>query len=105
MNWFNHRKEMCGLKVKITELKREKAGDKVLIKDLANKLAAAEETIKHLRGKAEFSMPSSMQGKFYNACTDSCDMIDGPCACGAWHSAKEWIEKLNKRIESLGGSL
>lgn len=21
----------------------------------------------------------------YNACTDACDMWDGPCACGAWH--------------------
>lgn len=21
----------------------------------------------------------------YNACTDPCDMWDGPCACGAWH--------------------
>lgn len=21
----------------------------------------------------------------YNACTDRCDMRDGPCACGAWH--------------------
>ena len=21
----------------------------------------------------------------FNACTDPCDMWDGPCACGAWH--------------------
>ncbi len=25
----------------------------------------------------------------YNACTDSCDMYDGPCACGAWHYPDE----------------
>lgn len=23
--------------------------------------------------------------KQYNACTDPCDMWNGPCACGAWH--------------------
>lgn len=23
--------------------------------------------------------------KQWNACTDECDMFDGPCACGAWH--------------------
>lgn len=22
----------------------------------------------------------------HNACTDECDMFNGPCACGAWHS-------------------
>lgn len=21
----------------------------------------------------------------HNACTDACDMWEGPCACGAWH--------------------
>lgn len=23
--------------------------------------------------------------KRYNACTDPCDMWEGPCCCGAWH--------------------
>ncbi len=28
----------------------------------------------------------------YNACTDPCDMINGPCACGAWHCLdEEWV--------------
>lgn len=26
----------------------------------------------------------------YNACTDRCDMLDGPCACGAWHKIDGW---------------
>lgn len=25
-----------------------------------------------------------------------CDAIDGPCACGAWHSREEWVDKLFK---------
>lgn len=29
----------------------------------------------------------------YNVCSDPCDMIDGPCACGAWHSpTDEWVQ-------------
>lgn len=28
----------------------------------------------------------------HNACTDACDMIQGPCACGAWHYLdEEWV--------------
>ena len=69
------------------------------------KVTVKDAIIKHLRGKAEFDMPADMRGRFHNACTDSCDMIDGPCACGAWHNAKEWIKNLcqqvsaNKKIE------
>ena len=64
-----------------------------------------QDSNKHLKGKAEFDMPAAMQGRFYHACTDSCDMIDGPCACGARHSAKEWVGKLNKTIEQLQAKL
>jgi len=29
----------------------------------------------------------------YNACTDPCDMIKGPCVCGAWHNLEEeWVK-------------
>ena len=66
------------------------------------KLDNAKADIEHLRKKAEFDMPQEMQGRFHNGnCPDPCDMIDGPCACGAWHSAKEWIGKLVKRVEQL----
>ena len=30
-------------------------------------------------------MPVRWIGKIYNACTDPCDMLYGPCACGAFH--------------------
>ena len=28
--------------------------------------------------------------RFHNACSDPCDMLIGPCACGAWHHLKDW---------------
>ena len=31
--------------------------------------------------------------KQYNACSDPCDMLFGPCACGAWHFG-EHIERM-----------
>ncbi len=44
-------------------------------------------------------MPRLWMGQVYNACTDPCDMLQGPCACGAWHHLEEWIitrKKLTK---------
>lgn len=41
------------------------------------------------------AMPKHLIGKFHNACVDPCDMLVGPCACGAWHHWEEWdIEKV-----------
>lgn len=65
---------------------------------LADQLTDAEDTIKHLRRKAEFDMPEDTHGRFFNACTDPCDMIDGPCACGATHSAREWFGRLCRKL-------
>lgn len=36
-------------------------------------------------------MPKEWIGKIYNACTVPCDMLYGPCVCGAWHHFDEWI--------------
>jgi hypothetical protein len=36
------------------------------------------------------SMPTEWLGQFWNACTEPCDMLIGPCACGAWHHLYEW---------------
>lgn len=44
------------------------------------------------------SMPPEYIGKFYNACTDPCDMLQGPCACGAWHHQKEWLDWLQEEV-------
>ncbi len=44
-------------------------------------------------------MPKEWIGQYYNACTDPCDMLCGPCACGATHHLDEWVisrKKLTK---------
>lgn len=44
-----------------------------------------------IAAKLPAAKPGELRGwpdwapKQYNACTDPCDMFDGPCACGAWH--------------------
>lgn len=27
---------------------------------------------------------------YFNGCSDRCDLLQGPCACGASHSIDEW---------------
>ena len=46
-------------------------------------------------------MPESWIGQVYNACTDPCDMLYGPCVCGAWHHLDEWIIT-RKKLTSEG---
>lgn len=43
----------------------------------------------------------------YNASTDPCDMLEGPCACGAWHKGMSdaeleaaWVAKFNKGCDA-----
>jgi len=40
------------------------------------------------------SMPQKYIGLFYNACSEPCDMLQGPCACGAWHHQEEWPDEI-----------
>ena len=69
------------------------------IEPLQAELADRQVTIKHLRSKAEFDMPDEMRGRFHNGkCPEACDMVDGPCACGATHKVKEWLGKLVKDL-------
>ena len=35
-------------------------------------------------------MPLEYIGNYYNACAEPCDMLAGPCACGATHTLDEW---------------
>ena len=39
-------------------------------------------------------LPSEIVGEFWNACTDPCDTLCGPCVCGAWHHIHDWPEWL-----------
>ena len=44
-------------------------------------------------------MPEKFLGKFFNACTESCDFIEGPCACGAWHHLRDWPKEVRDNIK------
>jgi hypothetical protein len=44
------------------------------------------------------TMPEAYYGKFYNACTEPCDMLQGPCACGAWHRQGEWPDQIQMEV-------
>jgi len=48
------------------------------------------------KGQPLLPMPEEWIGMIYNASNDPCDMLYGPCACGAWHSLDEWIIKRKK---------
>ena len=38
----------------------------------------------------------------HNACNERCDMLIGPCACGAWHKLKDWEDRIPKKeIENV----
>lgn len=45
-------------------------------------------------------MPIDRIGDFFNgSCPDPCDMIKGPCVCGAWHHLRDWPTELLERIK------
>ena len=45
------------------------------------------------------NMPIEYIGKFYNGgCPDPCDMLSGPCACGASHKQEEWPNWLQLEV-------
>ena len=44
------------------------------------------------------SWPDDWTDQHHNGCNDACDMLVGPCVCGAWHSADdEWVKELLKK--------
>ena len=48
------------------------------------------------------SWPEEWTRYHHNACNEPCDMLVGPCACGAWHTAdEEWVKdelKLHRAV-------
>lgn len=38
--------------------------------------------------------PQEWTERNYNGCNEPCDMLIGPCACGAWHHAEDWDDAL-----------
>ena len=46
------------------------------------------------------SMPEEHIGRFRNGRhnPDPCDMLSGPCACGAWHRQEEWPNEIQMAV-------
>ena len=44
------------------------------------------------------SMPEEYVGQFFNGCVDPCDMLQGPCACGASHHQEEWPDSIQLEV-------
>lgn len=39
--------------------------------------------------------------KIYNGSHQPCDAMEGPCSCGAWHSKKEMVRKINLKRKEI----
>jgi hypothetical protein len=61
----------------------------------AQHLRPKHTTVLHVNQQSGLlSWPDDWFDYRYNACNKPCDMLIGPCACGAWHKIKEdWIQK------------
>ena len=53
-------------------------------------------------------IPEEYAGQFYNGSNEACDMLVGPCACGATHDIEEWLDvmkDLEEKNKVLGEAL
>jgi len=67
--------------------------------EAANKRAEKSE----FNPRLNMAFPVEWIGQYRNGgCTDPCDMISGPCACGATHHFDEWIIKRKKLVQGKG---
>jgi len=64
-----------------------------------NDLSVDENGNKHFNSNNGLaSMPTKYIGMYYNASTEPCDMLSGPCSCGAWHHQEEWPDNLQLEV-------
>ena len=104
--------EIQQLQAKFEAAEKETGKWKKLYKDeneLATKLLQARSKLTKRAEKSEFkprlnmAFPVEWIGQYRNGgCTDPCDMISGPCACGATHHFDEWIIKRKKLVQGKG---
>lgn len=60
-------------------------------KNELKRLVAMSEDAAVQQRRAIVAVPKHWPAR-HNACTDPCDMLQGPCACGAYHSLDEdWV--------------
>lgn len=67
-----------------------------------NDLVAVVESVASSNGLIPFP---TTEPPHYNACNEPCDMLSGPCACGAWHTVEErWVRNVLWKLNSSKGS-
>lgn len=59
--------------------------------ELRRQLWEAHEMLLRVRESTLLGFPDDAV-PYYNASNDPCDMLEGPCRCGAWHSLPEWLD-------------
>lgn len=51
-----------------------------------------------IKDKKGVIMPSNI--KLYNSSNEPCDMLIGPCSCGAWHKVEDLKERIDKQEQN-----
>ena len=77
----------------------------MLFRSLCDRLEAANKRAEksEFNPRLNMAFPVEWIGQYRNGdCTDPCDMISGPCACGATHHFDEWIIKRKKLVQGKG---
>ena len=55
--------------------------------------AAAKQQLKRINGSVPW--PQDWTDRHYNGGREPCDMLVGPCSCGAWHQESEdWVQAM-----------
>jgi hypothetical protein len=54
---------------------------------------AVKQQLKRINGRVPW--PQNWTDRHYNATNEPCDILVGPCACGAWHQEHEdWVQAM-----------
>ena len=78
----------------------EKVSQDELIKLKAQFNLHSNESEQFINNKHQFhSIPEEIN--YHNACTDRCDLINGPCACGSWHTFDDMLIRLWKEGDAV----
>jgi len=74
-------------------LARRQAAHSIIEMLVALRNRAAKQQLKRMNGSVAW--PANWTDRHYNACRQPCDMLIGPCSCGAWHQEHEdWVQAM-----------